>query len=144
MSIGFQVTFDAASPKVLAEFWKVALGYRSDNPPPGFADWDEALRASGMPEERWDDANAIIDPDGERPRVFFQKVPEGKTAKNRVHLDVGVASGIKDPDERWRLVSEHVAKLVAAGGTEVEERRGEWGEHWMVMTDPEGNEFCVQ
>ena len=144
MSVSFQVTFDAASPAALAEFWKVALGYRNDDPPPGFETWDEALKASGLPEERWDDANAIVDPDGDGPRVFFLKVPEGKTAKNRVHLDVGVGRGVQDPDERWRVVTEHVAKLVAAGGTEVEERRDDWGGHWMLMADPEGNEFCVQ
>jgi hypothetical protein len=142
VSVSFQVTFDAASPLVLAGFWKLALGYRDDNPPPGFASWEEALR--NVPEEHRDDANAIIDPDGVGPRIFFLKVPEGKTAKNRVHLDVGVGRGIQDADQRWRVVRAHVDKLVAAGATEVEERRDDWGGHWVVMTDPDGNEFCVQ
>jgi hypothetical protein len=133
---------DAASPQLLADFWMVALGYRTDDPPPGFATWDEAL--ANLPEERRDDANAIIDPDGVGPRVFFLKVPEGKTAKNRVHLDVGVGRGISDPDERWAAVSAHVERLVRAGATAVEERRDDWGGHWMLMADPEGNEFCVQ
>ncbi|HET8590237.1 MAG TPA: VOC family protein, partial [Nakamurella sp.] len=79
------------------------------------------------------------------PRLFFQKVPEGKTAKNRVHLDVSVGRGITDPDERWRAVTAHVDTLVSAGATIVEERRNDqFGDHWMVMTDPDGNEFCVQ
>ncbi len=140
----FQVTFDAVSPKVAAEFWKVALGYRSDDPPPGFDNWDDALRASDLPEDRWDDANAIVDPAGVGPRLWFQKVPEDKIAKNRVHLDVSVGKGIKDPASRWQAVQRHVDLLVAAGGLEVDERRDDFGGHWMVMADPEGNEFCVQ
>lgn len=142
MGISFQVTMDAADPAALGEFWKLALGYREDDPPPGFATWDQAL--ANIPEERRNDAYAAIDPDGAGPRVFFLKVPEGKTAKNRVHLDVGVGRGIADADERGRKVREHVGKLVAAGGSMVEDRTDEWGGAWTVMTDPEGNEFCVQ
>lgn len=144
MTINVQVVIDAASPRAVAEFWKVALGYRSDDPPPGFDNWDDALRAANIPEDRWDDANAIIDPEGIGPRIFFQKVPEGKTVKNRLHIDVGVARGITDPDEKWATVLAHVDRLVGIGGSVIQERRGEWGEHWMVMADPEGNEFCVQ
>jgi hypothetical protein len=143
MGVPFQVTFDAASPKRLAEFWKIALNYRTDDPPPEFSSWEEAMKSWGLPDD-WDDANAIIDPDGVGPRLWFQRVPEGKVAKNRVHLDVSPARGIADPQERWSTVLTHVERLVGAGGTVVEEPRGQLGEHWMVMTDPEGNEFCVQ
>lgn len=145
MSTTFQVTFDASSPRLLSEFWATALGYRLDPPPPGHDSWDSFLRSMNIPEERWDDASAISDPDGQGPRLFFQKVPEGKVAKNRVHLDVNAGRGITDPNERWQAVTARVERLVAAGATVVEERRNDQlGDHWMVMADPDGNEFCVQ
>jgi len=143
MGVPFQVTFDAASPKRLGEFWMVALNYRIDDPPPDFDSWAEAMRAWGLPAD-WDEINAIIDPEGVGPRLFFQRVPEGKVAKNRVHLDVSPGRGITDGEERWSTVLTHVERLVGAGGTVVEERKGGMGERWVVMTDPEGNEFCVQ
>ncbi|MTD16774.1 VOC family protein [Nakamurella sp. YIM 132087] len=143
-TIAVQITFDAAHPGALSEFWAVALGYRLDDPPPGFETWEEALQASGLPEERWDDASALVPLHGNGPRLFFQKVPEPKAGKNRLHLDVSVGKGIKDPDERWETVMAHVERLIGVGGTVVEERRSDWGDHWMVMQDPEGNEFCVQ
>lgn len=145
MSTGFQVTFDAASPRALASFWATALGYQEDRPPEGHDSWESWLTSMNIPQERWDDASAISDPAGTGPRIFFQKVSEPKSAKNRVHLDVSVGRGIADPDERWRAVTTHVEILVAAGATVVEERRNDqFGDHWMVMTDPDGNEFCVQ
>jgi catechol 2,3-dioxygenase-like lactoylglutathione lyase family enzyme len=143
-SVQVQIVIAAVSPAVLAEFWSVALGYRLDDPPPGFETWEEALAASGLPPERWDDASAIVDPHGPGPRVFFQKVPERKQTKNRLHLDVGVGRGIQDAQERWEVVQTHVERLVGSGATVVEERHGDWGDRWMVMLDPEGNEFCVQ
>lgn len=143
MSVSMQVTFDAAAPGALAGFWATALGYELDPPPSGFESWQAWLAANEIPEENWDDASAIHDPDGKGPRLFFQKVPEGKTAKNRVHLDVNIGSGIGDADERWRAVLTHADLLTAAGAAIVEER-GKYGERWMVMADPEGNEFCLQ
>ncbi len=143
MGISAQVTFDAASPRALAEFWAIALEYEMDPPPPPFGSWPEALEAWGLPADS-DDANAISDPAGTGPRLYFQRVPEGKVAKNRVHLDIGVGRGIESPDERWSAVTTHVERLVAAGAAVVEERRNDFGDHWMVLTDPEGNEFCVQ
>lgn len=142
MAVSFQVTMDAHDPGKLAAFWRIALGYVEDNPPPGFASWDEAL--AQIPEANRNDANAAIDPDGIGPRLFILKVPEGKTAKNRVHLDIGIGRGITDPEQRAAAVAAHVEKLVGAGGSVVETRDGEWGDHWTVMLDPEGNEFCVQ
>ncbi len=142
MSLRFQVTIDAHDPAGLAEFWKVALGYRTDDPPPGFASWDEVLAT--LAEERRNDAFALIDPDRVGPRVLFVKVPEAKATKNRVHLDVAASRRDPDPAQRRRLIDEHVARLVAAGGTRVADRSDAWGSMWTVMTDPEGNEFCVQ
>ena len=88
MAKEIQVTFDCADPGALAEFWAEALGYQVQGPPPGFDSWPAALTAWGVPEDQWNSKSAIIDPDGEGPRIFFQRVPEGKTVKNRVHLDV--------------------------------------------------------
>jgi hypothetical protein len=143
MGISAQVTFDAASPRALAEFWKVALDYQTDPPPAPFATWPEALAAWGLPPD-YDEANAIIDPAGKGPRLYFQRVPEPKTAKNRVHLDIGAGRGISSPEEHWAAVTAHVQRLVEAGASVVDERRNNFGDHWMVMADPEGNEFCVQ
>ncbi len=144
MSIGFQVSFDAASPRALGNFWTIALGYQEEAPPPDYDSWESWLVAMNIPRDRWDDVWAIRDPDGSRPRILFQKVPEAKSAKNRVHLDVNVGHGIADADERWDTVTSHADRLIAAGASLVEERRNDLGDHWMVMTDPDGNEFCVQ
>jgi len=144
MSRDFQVTFDANDPARLAEFWSEALGYIIQPPPDGYESWDDWATAMGIPAENWNDARALVDPDGDRPRIFFQRVPEGKTAKNRVHLDVNVGGGPgSSPDERKARVDEAVNNLVAVGATivgPVEQR----GEYWVVLGDPEGNEFCVQ
>ena len=147
MSHSFQVTFDANDPALLAGFWTLALGYEIQPPPPGFADWDEWAAAMEIPEEKWNDARALVDPEGEGPRVFIQKVPEGKTAKNRVHLDVSVSDRTTVIDERRAQVEAHVARLLEAGGTRFAtfDKAEAWGdEYWVVMQDPEGNEFCVQ
>jgi hypothetical protein len=141
MSAAIQVTFDAADPAALAAFWVQVLGYIAEPPPEGWGSWEDWAREQGIPEERWNDASAIVDPDGAGARIFFQRVPEGKSAKNRVHLDVRSAPGL-DGDARWARLREEADRLVAAGGTklyELEER----GQFWITMQDPEGNEFCL-
>jgi hypothetical protein len=141
MALAVQVTFDAADPGALAAFWAQVLGYIAEPPPEGWASWEDWAREKGIPEERWNDQSAIIDPDGSGARVYFQRVPEGKTAKNRVHLDVRAAPGL-DPDARRARLRAEAERLVAAGGTELygfEER----GQFWITMQDPEGNEFCL-
>src|SRR3978361_1277461 len=102
MAVAYQVTFDCADPAKLSEFWAAVLGYRLDDPPPGFASWPVALKAMKVPEENWNDASAIIDPEGGGARIFFQKVPEGKTVKNRLHLDVRSGGPRGTPDEERR------------------------------------------
>jgi hypothetical protein len=138
------VTIDSADPARLAEFWAVALGYRIQDPPPGHATWQDFLAAQGIPESEWNSASAIVDPAGVGSRVFFQRVPEPKTTKNRVHIDVNVGDHSLPADERRTRVAAHVERLVAAGATRLREVDGQFGEHWVVLHDPEGNEFCVQ
>ena len=144
MSTGFQVTFDANDPPSLADFWCVALGYIIQPPPEGFGSWDDWATAMGIPESEWDRARALVDPDGTGPRVFMQKVPEGKSAKNRVHLDINAGGGPGvDRETRVAAVEAHVERLLGAGGA-VSERFDDEQGYWVVMHDPEGNEFCVQ
>ncbi|MCV2394703.1 VOC family protein [Actinotalea sp. M2MS4P-6] len=138
------LTFDAADPRGLGTFWASALGYVEEPPPTPFDDWPSTFAAWGLPEERWNDAYAIVDPDDVGPRVFLQKVPEPKTSKNRMHLDVGVpgypkGGPLASPDE----VRANAARLVALGATIVREFDEDVMGFWIVMADPEGNEFCA-
>lgn len=136
-----QIAFDAADPRALAEFWAQALpGYALQPPPPGFESWDAFLEANGVPPEHRNDASALV---GDGPRLFFQKVPEPKTAKNRVHLDLQAGGGPAVPlAEQRRRIGAEVERLQALGATLVEHREG-LGVAWAVLTDPEGNEFCA-
>ncbi len=145
MATSVQLTFDSADPGKLAGFWAEALHYTLQPPPAGFASWDEWLREHGIPEERWNEASAIVDPDGVGPRIYFQRVPEGKTAKNRLHLDLNAGGGREIPDaERRANVDAEVARLVRLGASDVRGAMDKDGEYWVRMNDPEGNEFCVQ
>ena len=138
----FQVVFDAAEPERLGAFWKLALGYVDDSYPPQFASLEEFFESLGIPEEKWGDQWALVDPAGDGPRIYIQRVPEGKTAKNRVHLDVRVAGPEVSGEDRAALMAAHVARLVSAGGS-VLHRTDNGRERYTVMRDPEGNEFCV-
>lgn len=142
MSNPFQVTFDANDPTLLAEFWAEALGYVVQPPPDGFDSWEDFADEVGIPEEDRDNLAAIVDPAGERPRVLFQKVPEVKVAKNRVHLDVRHADRDLSPDERRAAINEESDRLAGLGASWVEDFNEPTG-IWTVMRDPEGNEFCV-
>ncbi|MFI7215493.1 VOC family protein [Micromonospora maritima] len=125
-STHWSLGWDAADPRRLAAFWAIALGYV---PEPGYDDPDGA---------------SLVDPAGRRPAIGFLRVPEGKVAKNRVHVDVRVAGEPPwDMVERAGLIRAKVAELVAAGAVVVrEERYGDQLGH-VTMHDPEGNEFCV-
>jgi hypothetical protein len=139
-----QVVFDCADPARIGSFWADLLGYEVQSPPAGFADWPSFLRAQNVPEEDWNSAFAIIDPNGHGPRIYFQRVPEPKVVKNRVHLDVNVSEGRQVPlEKRIEQVAEAVDRAVGLGATTVQ-RYDERGEHHVVMRDPEGNEFCLQ
>jgi hypothetical protein len=139
-----QVTFDCADPAALAGFWCEALGYAIPPPPPGFDSWDAALESWGVPEVARNRASACEDPTGAGPRLFFQQVPEGKTAKNRVHLDVRAAPGLEG-DDRMTALEAECERLVTLGATRVERHEPAMpmsGGH-IIMQDPEGNEFCL-
>jgi hypothetical protein len=143
VSVQVQVTFDCADPGRMAEFWAQALGYKEQDPPEGWDSWEAWAGAQGIPEEDFNSMSAVVDPDGHGPRLFFQRVPEGKSVKNRVHLDLNVGLPRDDPQASRTRVKEAAGRLEGLGATklrEVEER----GEFWIVMQDIEGNEFCLQ
>jgi len=126
MAMRWTLGCDAADPQALASFWAFALGYVKE---PGFDEPDNA---------------SIIDPEGRGPAVGFLQVPEGKTAKNRMHIDIRVAGeGPWDMAEREQLIRAGVRELQAVGAKVArEEFYGQVLGH-VVMQDPEGNEFCV-
>lgn len=151
MSRTIQVTFDAHDPVALSYFWRDALGYVHPAPPgrkipegvDPFSVWDEFLASIGVPESERRRSSALEDPEGNGPRLYFQQVPEPKTAKNRVHLDLRAAPGLEG-DERMAALEVECDRLVALGAERL--RRLEDDEldaGCIVMADPEGNEFCL-
>jgi hypothetical protein len=136
-----QVTFDCASPERVARFWCEVLGYVVPPPPPGFSNWDEFNRS--LPAEQQGSAFACVDPTGAGPRLFFQRVPEGKVVKNRVHLDVRVGTGLVG-EARLAALEAEAARLEKLGATRVQLLRADgFNESCQVMQDVEGNEFCL-
>lgn len=144
MAVSIQVAIDCRDPAALAAFWAGALGYIVQPPPPGFESWEDWLRANHVPESEWNAISAVVDPDGVGPRLFLQRVPESKTVKNRVHLDLNVGGGHDAPiDERRVRVDAEAQRLVALGA-EIVQALEQRGEYWVGMRDPEGNEFDLQ
>ena len=121
MGTPWTICFDAADPHRLAAFWADALGYVAE------AGHDEP------------DGTSIVDPAGRGPAISFLRVPEGKTAKNRVHLDVRPGGPAKD-EATIRRCGDRLVGLGA--GLVGEERYGGSFSH-LLMRDPEGNEFCI-
>ena len=152
MSRQIQITFDAHDPRALSNFWREVLDYVHPGPPgvdlPPDADplaaWDDFLAKVGVPEDQRNSRSAIEDPDGQGPRLFFQQVPEDKVAKNRVHLDVRSAPGLQG-EERMAALEVECARLVALGAARVSRTEPDppMEAGFIVMTDPEGNEFCL-
>jgi hypothetical protein len=136
-----QITFDCAEPERVARFWCEVLGYVVPPPPEGFATWADYDHS--LPPERQGAAFACGDPSGAGPRLFFQRVPEGKVVKNRVHLDVRAGTGLVGA-ERLAALQAESDRLVALGA--VQQRvllADEFNESCIVMQDVEGNEFCL-
>ncbi|MGI8667875.1 MAG: VOC family protein [Jatrophihabitans sp.] len=138
----FQVSIDCADPAAQSVFWCRALGYIEQPPPEGFDSWDAFADTVDMPAEERTKFGSAVDPAGVGPRLLFHRVPEGKVVKNRLHFDVSVGGGMLG-DERLAAVREHAERLVEAGARLVEERADNFS-WWIVLKDPEGNEFCLQ
>ncbi len=134
-----QVTFDSADPHALAAFWAQVFGSQVEDHSElvdrlvadGRLSADERIVVDGRSAFR--DVAACRHPTDAEPRLFFQRVPEGKVAKNRVHLDIHV-------DEAQKL--SEVERLTGLGAQLVETHRDR-GPTTYVMRDPEGNEFCL-
>jgi hypothetical protein len=146
MAVSYQLVIDCTSPDLVAHFWAEALHYVIAPPPPGFDSWDDFYRSIGLPEEFLgigDDR--IEDPNGEGPGIWFQVVPEKKSLKNRIHIDVNASGGRDIPLEtRRERVDAEAARLVSLGATQLPAISDEGLDHYAVaMTDPEGNEFDI-
>lgn len=140
MKIG-NVVFDCAEPDRVATFWAAALGYEKGEYPP---EMRQALLDGGLSEEALGDRSIAEDPTKQGPRLFFQRVPEAKTVKNRVHIDINATPGRRPTGPELEA---EVRRLTDLGASVIREHDQLWGpfpEHHFVMADPEGNEFCVQ
>ena len=133
-----QIAFDTTDPHAVATFWAAALGYQKEDNS-GLV--KQLIDGGQLPVEatveteygrEFADVTACVDPDGRRPRLFFQRVPEKKSVKNRLHLDV------RPPDS----MDEEVERALALGAT-IDRRVDVEGSFWTIMFDPEGNEFCI-
>ncbi len=146
MAVSYQLVIDCTTPDTLARFWAEALHYVIEPPPSGFDSWDDFYRSIGVPEDELGlGADSIADPNGEGPRIWFQVVPEKKSIKNRLHIDVH-ASGERDQriEVRRALVDAEAARLVSLGATRLSAHQEEGLDHYGVaMADPEGNEFDI-
>lgn len=108
-----EIVIDCNEPGLLARFWSEVLGYEVC--------------------EIYPDEASIDDPEGLGPGIFFQKVPESKSGKNRVHIDLTV------PEDEFDAA---LARLETLGAVQVDVGQGPY-RAWTTMADPEGNEFCV-
>ena len=145
MATTWTLTFDCAHATAQAEFWRLALDYVTAAAPKGFGSWREWLIHHNVPEDEWQDVAAIEDPAGVGPRISFLKVPEGKTAKNRIHLDLQAGGGRSEPiGVRWPRVLAKVEQLTAAGATvQLTDFLDDGTPDHVLLADPESNEFCV-
>jgi hypothetical protein len=139
------LTMDCADAPAMARFWSLALGYVEKPPPEGWDTWEDWLRHFEVPEEEWGDGAALTDPAGVLPDVTFLQVPEPKTAKNRLHIDLRVSGGRDLPAEiRTERIEAMVGTLIDAGAaTVMRVDQPDGSLDHVVMADPEGNEFCV-
>jgi Glyoxalase-like domain len=144
MATRWTLTIDCDQPGMLARFWAEALGYVESPHPEGFDSWEAWLADQGVPEEEWDDGAALADPDGVGPSLSFLRVPEPKAAKNRMHFDIQIGGGRSTPwEQRWPRVEAEKERLVGLGATVVARHEQNGRPDHFVMTDPEGNEFCL-
>jgi hypothetical protein len=146
VAVNFQLVIDCADPDRLCRFWAAALRYELEPSPAGFATWDDYWRDVGVPESDLGiGADRIADPGGAGPHIWFQVVPERKTGKNRLHLDVCASGGRSVPmATRRQRVDAEARRLTELGATLVRVLEEEGLDHYGVaMMDPEGNEFDI-
>src|SRR5688500_4209271 len=142
----WQLTIDANDPAALATFWRQALGYQSMPPTEPATTWHAHYRARLGGDDAFDDR--LFDPAGLKPPIWFQKVPEAKAGKNRLHLDLyptGRDNALPQ-ERRIELVEATVAALVGLGASVKRRTREDDPDdpvYYVVMHDPEGNEFCI-
>jgi hypothetical protein len=142
----WQLTVDANDPALLARFWAQALGYQPLPPTEPDTTWHTHYRARLGAAATFDDR--LFDPDGLRPPIWFQQVPETKAGKNRLHLDLYPTGrdNTLSQQRRIEIVEAKVAELVDHGAS-VERRTRDDNPndpvYFVVMHDPEGNEFCI-
>ena len=146
MAVRYQLVIDCADPDTMARFWAAALHYQLEPPPAGFATWDDFWRDVGVGEEDLGiGEDSIDDPDGHGPRIWFQRVPERKSIKNRIHLDIGVSGGraVRMETRRQRVDAE-AKRLCELGASMLSVIPAEGLDHdGVAMADPEGNEFDI-
>jgi hypothetical protein len=131
---------------MLARFWAQALGYQTAPPTEPATTWNAHYQGRLGEEAAFDDR--LFDPAGLRPPIWFQQVPEAKAGKNRLHLDLYPTGrdNALPPERRIEIVEAKVAELAGLGASV--ERRTRYDDpadpvYYVVMNDPEGNEFCV-
>jgi len=123
MGVPVSLVLDCADPLRVGAFWRQALGYQEADPPDGYASWAEAAAAGPAGGIGY----VLTDPDGTRPSLLFQVVPEPKASKNRLHIDIRLSEGAPRPSAEEPVV-----------------RRNQDPDDWfVVLQDPEGNEFCL-
>ena len=146
MVVSYQLVIDCSSPERLVSFWAEALHYVIAPAPDGFESWDDFYRSIGVPEDELSGgADRIEDLNGEGPSIWFQIVPEQKSIKNRIHIDVNASGGRGSSlDTRRELVEAEAERLVSLGATRLHTDVEEGIDHYAIaLTDPEGNEFDV-
>jgi hypothetical protein len=141
MALPIGLVFDCADPERVGSFWAAALGYIERPPPEGYDSWKAYDAEHGVPEDQA--GYAIVDPDGVGPTIFFQPVPEPKVVKNRLHIDIKVSGdGALPFSQRRQRIEARVAPLVSLGAR-MQRRSENPDDYFIVMQDPEGNEFCL-
>ena len=146
MAVSYQLVIDCTSPERLVRFWAEALHYVPAPAPQDFDSWDDFYRSIGVPEDELGGGpDSISDPNGEGPRIWFQVVPETKSIKNRLHIDVNASGGREFPlDIRRERVEAEATRLESLGARRLPTVHEEGLDHYAVaMSDPEGNEFDV-
>jgi hypothetical protein len=142
----WQLTIDANDPARLARFWEQALGYQPIPPTAPATTWNAHYRRRLGDEAAFD--NRLFDPAGVGPALWFQEVPETKAGKNRLHVDL-YPTGRDDAlplEQRIEIVEAKVGELIELGASVERRTRGDDPDdlhYFVVMHDPEGNEFCV-